>query len=480
MSILVVDIGTSSLRAAIVQPDGSMAHEHRRALPPDTPFPGLIEFDAARMGALAVEVAAAALRDGGPVAAVGIANQRSSTVVWDRATGEPIGPGLGWQDLRTVFDCITLAGEGIKVAPNQSLTKVMWLLSQFDADRSRDLCFGTVDTWIAWVLSRGQLHVTDRSNAPLTGMLATDGPHWSTAVLDQCKIPANMMPRIVDSSGVIGEASALVGSPVIAGLAGDQQASLLGQGCVHKGMAKITFGTGGMLDLCLDETEPSVHARGPHGTFPIVAWSRNGHATWGVEAIMLSAGTNVDWLREDLGLIATAAESHDVAQRCTDTGGVMYVPALFGLGTPSWDYGARGTLLGLSRGSGRAEVVRAVLEGVAQRGADLLDAAEADTGVTVASLRVDGGMSQNPTFIQALADATQRPVEVSPVTEATALGAAFLAGLAVGTWSGLDDLAATWRPAVTVAPSGMLDRARWAEAVDRSRRWIPDLSALDF
>jgi glycerol kinase len=195
---------------------------------------------------------------------------------------------------------------------------------------------------------------------------------------------------------------------------------------------------------------------------------------------MLSAGTAVEWLRDDLGIISTAAESHDVASQCADTGGVVFVPALLGLGTPDWDYGARGTLLGVTRGTGRPEVVRAVLEGVAQRGADLVDAAEADAGLSVPTLRVDGGMSANPTFVQAVANATQRPVEVSPVVEATALGAAYLAGLAIGTWSGWDDVAAAWSPRVVVDPSEPLDRERWKEARRRAAGWYGDLSALDF
>jgi len=195
---------------------------------------------------------------------------------------------------------------------------------------------------------------------------------------------------------------------------------------------------------------------------------------------MLSAGTNVDWLRDDLGIIATSAESHDVAASCDSTDGVVYVPALLGLGTPHWDYGARGTLLGLTRGSGRPQVVRAVLEGIAQRGADLVEAAEADTGLPIRTLRLDGGMSRNPTFVQAVADATGRPVEIAPVADATTMGAGFLAGLATGVWSSLDDVAAAWRPTATVEPAGRLDRATWARAIERSRRWIPDLSTLDF
>jgi glycerol kinase len=212
----------------------------------------------------------------------------------------------------------------------------------------------------------------------------------------------------------------------------------------------------------------------------VVARSRAGELVWGVEAAMLAAGTNVEWLRDDLGLIATAAESHDIASQCTDSEGVAYVPALLGLGAPMWDYGARGTLLGITRGTGRPQIVRAVLEGVAQRGADLVDAAEADGSITIPTLRVDGGMSANPTFVQALADATQRPVEVSPVVEATTLGAAFAAGLAMGTWPDEAAVAATWKPRATVEPARVLDRERWADSLKRAAAWFPELSGIDF
>jgi glycerol kinase len=211
-----------------------------------------------------------------------------------------------------------------------------------------------------------------------------------------------------------------------------------------------------------------------------VAWSREGRTTWGVEAVMLSAGTNVEWLRDDLGLVPDAASTHEIAAACPDSEGVVFVPALLGLGTPQWDYGARGTLLGVTRGSDRAHIVRAVLEGVAHRGTDLVEAAETDGGVEIPSLRIDGGMSANPTFVQALADASGRPVEVSPVLEATTLGAGLLAGMAVGTWAGEDDVAATWSPARVVEPERQLDRARWAEACRRAGAWFPELSALDF
>ena len=478
--MLVVDVGTSSVRASVVRPDATVEHVHQEPCLPASPDQGLVELDAARIASLAVTLAERALADAGHVDAVGIASQRASTIVWDRASGEPVGPGIGWQDLRTVGTCLVLQADGIRLAPNASATKLGYLLDTYDPDRSRDLVFGTVDTWVAWQLSGGALHVTDQTNAGVTGLLDHDGVRWHEPVLQALRIPESVLPRIVDSTGVVGEASVLPGAPPIAGIAGDQQASLVGQGCVRPGMAKITFGTGGMLDVCVGPTRPSFDARGAGGCFPIAAWRKDGETTWGVEAIMLSAGTAVEWLRDDLGVIDTASASHDVAARCDDTGGVVFVPALLGLGTPDWDYGARGTLLGVTRGTGRPELVRAVLEGVAQRGADLVDAAITDGGVDIPALRVDGGMSANPTFVQALADATQRPVEVSPVVEATTLGAAFLAGMAVGTWSGFDDVAAAWSPRAAVEPAGPAQRERWAEARRRAAGWHGDLSALDF
>jgi glycerol kinase len=282
---------------------------------------------------------------------------------------------------------------------------------------------------------------------------------------------------------VCGEATALAGAPPIAGILGDQQGSLVGQNCVVRGRAKITFGTGGMLDLCTDEGTPAGTSRSPHGTYPLPLWSRDGELTWGVEGIMLSAGTNLDWLRDDLGLIATNEESHAVASACQDSDGVVYVPALLGLGTPHWDYGARGSLFGITRGTDRRHVVRAVLEGIAHRGADLIEAAEADTGVDISSVRIDGGMSTNPTFVQAVADAAGRPIEVAPFADSTTIGAAFVAGLGVGVFGEMGDLDELWRPDRVVEPSANdrdAQRDRWHTAVERTLGWIPDLSAIDF
>lgn len=478
--VLVVDAGTSGVRAAVVTGDAEVTHVHYEEVLPSTPMQGFVELDPLALAAAALEVSRAALADVGTVSAVGIANQRATTILWDRATGEPVGPGVGWQDLRTVGTCLQLAGEGIRVAPNTSATKLGFLLDLADPERQGDLCFGTVDAWLAWVLSEGTLHVTDPSNAAVTDLLLPDGSDWGGPVHEALRIPPAVLPTIVDSTGVVGEATALPEAPPIAGIAGDQQASLIGQGATRRGLAKATFGTGGMLDLCLGPERPAFEKRGAEGTFPIVAWRRDGKLTWGVEAAMLAAGTNVEWLRDDLGVISSAAESHLVAAACTDTDGVWYVPAPLGLGAPYWDFGARGTLLGLTRGTSRPQLVRAVLEGVAHRGADLVEAAEADTGLGIASLRVDGGMSANPTFVQALADASQRPVEISPVLEATTLGAAYLAGMAVGLWADFDEVADSWTPAETVAPQRTLDRDQWKRAVERSRGWDENLSAVDF
>lgn len=478
--ILVVDVGTSGVRAAVVEDDASVGHVHHREVLPETPVQGFVQFDAAAMADAALTVARAALDEGGPADAVGIANQRASTIVWDRGTGEPVGPGIGWQDLRTVGMCLALQEQDIRVAPNASATKLAVLLDMADPDRSRDLCFGTVDTWIAWNLSMGSAHITDASNAGVTGLLASDASGWHRPVLDALNIPDRVLPEIVDSTGHLGEARALPGSPPITGMAGDQQASLIGQGCTRIGLAKITFGTGGMLDVCVGDERPGFETRGGAGTFPIVGWRRNGTDTWGVEAVMLSAGTAVEWLRDDLGLISSAAESETVAAGVRSSGELWFVPALLGLGAPYWDFGARGTLLGITRGSTRAEVVRAVLEGVANRGADLVEAAEADAGVEIGHLRVDGGMSANAVFVQALADAAQRPVEVSPVLEATTLGAGFLAGLAVGTWADEEAIAETWEPAKVVEPGRATDRGKWREACERAKGWVPELASLDF
>jgi glycerol kinase len=482
LAILVIDVGTSSVRAGIVRPDAVVEHLHRIVLPPKIPLPGLVEFDPAAMARAALDVAGASLAEASvPVDAVGVTTQRASAIAWDGVTGEPLGPGLGWQDLRTVGTCLELQAEGIRFSPSESATKFAWLMDQVDPAKRKSVKVGTVDSWIVWHLTRGKLHVTDPSNAGVTGLFRSDGSGWEEAHLDRLHLTPDSLPRVVDSSGLPGSADALPGSPSLGALLGDQQASLLGQACTRSGLAKATFGTGGVLDVCLGDQRAPFAARGPSGCFPIIAWQRHGEITWGAEGIMLTAGTAVDWLVEDLGLISSAAESEAVAALCEDTEGVVAVPALLGLGTPQWDFGARGAIFGLTRGSSRAHIVRAVLEGVAHSGADLLEAAERDTGVRLDHLRVDGGMTANSIFVQALADACDRPIQVSPELEATTLGAGFLAGLAVGTWSDIDEVGRTWSPRAVIDPSGKPNyRDRWRQAVERAGGWYPELSAISF
>ena len=406
--------------------------------------------------------------------------------MWDRATGEPIGPALGWQDLRTVGECITAKAEhGLALAPNQSATKLAWLLANVAGAADRDLCFGTVDTWLAWSLTGGararhRPHQR-RRHRPAAAPTASA---WNDArAATRSASRSAILPALVDSTGVIGDGHGA------ARRAADRRARRRPAGVARRpGLRRAGPGQDHVRHR---RDARRLHRDRPRRRRPAAATtapsrSSPGRATatltWGTEAIMLSAGTNVEWLRDDLGLIATSADEPRRRRRgATTTDGVVYVPALLGLGTPQWDYGARGTLLGLTRGTSRAHVVRAVLEGVAHRGADLVEAAEADTGLTIDALRVDGGMSANPTFVQALADATGRPVEVSPVAEATTLGAAFLAGLATGAWDDIDDADRAWTPARVVEP-GRAARPRGAgrRAVERAAGWIPELSALDF
>lgn len=492
-----VDVGTSSVRTALVDPTGEVTGVRQAPLAASTPAPGMVELDAAHLASTVRTLAAATMAEAGPVAGVGIATQRSTTVVWERASGTPVAPAIGWQDLRTVLTCLTLQADGIRLAPNMSATKVAAILDEVDPDRRRggELCFGTLDSWIAWTLAGGAgrpgggLHVTDATNAAVTGLVAPgEGGRWDTwdpRVLEALRIPEAMLPAVVDTVGTVASCGALAGAPPLGALCGDQQASLVGQGCTRPGAAKATFGTGGMLDLCTGDTPPAHAGRGPAGTFPIVAWQQAGRPTWGVEAMMLTAGACVEWLCEDLGILPDAAASADVAAACETPGGVWFVPALLGMGTPVWDFGARGTLLGATRGTGRPELVRAVLEGVAHRGADLLEAAEADGAGTVPTLRVDGGMSANPVFVQALADACGRPVELSPELEATTRGAGILAGLAAGTWESMDAVAEAYHPRSTVPPrlsesDRQALRARWLDARDRATRTIPELSGIEF
>jgi glycerol kinase len=490
ISILVIDVGSSAVRGVVVHGSGAIEARQQIGLPPQRPFPGLVEVDGVALARAVLEVAHGCLAQVGAVSAVGVTNQRGTTILWDAATGEPVGPALSWQDLRTAGTCLELQAEGLRLNPSESATKLAWLLDTYDAERKRDLRFGTLDSWVVWTLTNGGAHVSDLSNAAVSGLLPSEGVlagtagiAWDPSRLERFRVPETCLPKLVPSSGTVAQATALPGEPPICGIAGDQQASLIGQGCLRPGDAKATFGTGAFLDVNIGKAPPPFGAlgkSGEHGCLPVIAWEREGALTWGVEGLMLSAGAALSWLVDDVGLLSDPAESAQVAGRCSDTGDVFFVPALIGLGTPQWDLGARSLFIGMSAGSGRPELVRAVLRGVAQRGADLLEAAEADSGHKVARLRVDGGMSANPVFVQELADACQVPIEVSAELEATSLGAGFLAGLATGLWSSDDDVIATAKPRSVVEPASEDRRARWKEAVSRCERWIPELSALKF
>lgn len=481
ISILVIDVGTTGVRAAAITEEGEVRALHYERFPPTAPSPGLVEFDASKLGELCLALAHRVISEAGPIASVGITSQRASTIAWDARTGRPVAPALGWQDLRTVGQCIEArAQHGLTVAPNQTATKAQWLVQQIDASARSHVRISTVESWIARVLSDGALHVTDHTNAAVTGLYDPRLDGWSPEWCEVFGITPTALPTIVPSCGEIGRATALPGAPLISGLIGDQQGSLVGQGCINPGDAKITFGTGAMLDQFRGVEPPSSTQRSTHGTFPIVAYSTTHNLQWGTEAIMLAAGSNIEWLCDDMQLVDTPEETGRLAAEVADTGGVTYVPALLGLGTPQWDYGARGTLLGVTRGTTRAHIIRAVLEGIAQRGADLVDATEADSGLPISRMRIDGGMSRNGTFVQLFADAIDRPVDVCAMTEATTLGAAFLAGVGAGVWGSLAEATATSSPIRVVEPQASLDRGAWTAALQRAEKWIPALSAPNF
>ncbi len=479
---LAIDVGTTWIRTAIVDTSGRVSNVHSERLSLMTPNPGEVELDAVEIARLAIELATRTLDDAGGADVVGITNQRATTIVFDPVSGTPVGPAIGWQDLRTVMDCLVLQGEGLRLAPNQSATKARWLV-EHSQRLSSELRFATIETWLAWKLSEGALHVTDRSNAGVNGLVALGVDKWDERTLSLLGLDSVMMPTIVDTMGEVGRATALPGAPMISALVGDQSASLFGQSCITSG-AKITFGTGAMLDMVRGSQGPHQMTRFPSGCFPVVARSRNDEIIWGIEGIVLSAGACIEWLRDDLGLINEVDETETLAESVTSTDGVTFVPALSGLGTPQWDFGARGGFFGITRGSTKAHMVRAVLEGIAHRGADLVDAAHAETGLTLYEIRVDGGMSANKFFVQRLADFTGLPVAVSSEREATTKGAGLMALVAVGALT-IDDVERFWKPEASVTPS-LTDEERhrsrdqWADVVLRVERTIPELSAVEF
>ena len=411
-SLLVIDVGTSGLRAAIVRPDATVAHVRHRSTPPATPFPGLVEFDAAAMARHVLELAHEVLAAEGTVGAVGIAAQRASTIVWDRATGVPVAPALGWQDLRTIGECLVAKAEhGLAIAPNQSVTKLAHLLDAHDPGRERDLCFGTVDTWVAWTLSDGELHVTDRTNAAVTGLLLPDASAWNPRVLELFRIPERMLPALVDSTGPIGPATALPGAPLIAGIAGDQQASLIGPGLRPPRPGQDHLRHGRHARRLRRHRRAGVGGPQRPRHVPDRRLGGGGDdVVWGAEAIMLSAGSNVDWLVEDLGPARLGRrERRRRRSRCRRPTASGSCPPSSASAPPSGTT-APGAPSSASPAARPGPTWCAPCsKGSPNAGADLVDAAEADTGLEIPTIRLDGGMGANATFVQAVADATGRP-----------------------------------------------------------------------
>ena len=482
MRALAIDVGTSSVRTALVDEDGTVTSLFQQRLTITTPQPGEVELDADEIGRVVLDLAARTLAHGGGADVVGITNQRATTVLFDPVTGLAVGPTLGWQDLRTVFDCLVLQEKGLRLAPNQSATKLRWLIEHAKRPAST-VRFATIETWIAWLLTRGEAHVTDHSNAAITGLVDVNVATWHEPTLAALAIDPVVLAKIVPTTGAIGGARALSGAPTITALIGDQPASLFGQSCVSRG-AKITFGTGAMLNMPRGSVGPAAMTRYESGCFPIVVRSNATSVTWGLEGIVLSAGAAVDWAVEDLGIVDSAAASDALASSVLSSEGVVFVPALSGLGTPRWDFGARGAFFGLTRGSGRAHLMRAVLDGVAHRGADLVDAALVETGTRLEEVRVDGGMTANQTFLSLLAEATGLAIAVSPEREATTRGAGLLALVGAGHLS-VEDVENLWHPTRVVEPTTSDDerlarRRDWAKAVERAGATIPALSEIRF
>jgi glycerol kinase len=490
--ILALDQGTTSSRAILFNHAGRVVRAANQEFPQVYPRPAWVEHDPEAIWTSQLAVARQVLREAAlpaeRVAAIGLTNQRETTLLWERATGRPLMNAIVWQDRRTAGTCDQLKAEGweprIRAKTGLVLdayfsgTKLMWMLDHLDGARQRaergELLFGTVDTYLIWRLTGGRTHVTDYSNASRTMLFNIHTLAWDDELLDRFGIPKAMLPRVAQSSEVYGRTDpALLGAAIpIAGDAGDQQAATFGQGCFEPGAAKNTYGTG--CFLLMNTGEQPTESRS--GLLTTIGWGVGGKITYCLEGSVFIAGAAVQWLRDSLRLIASAAETEALAASVADTGGVYLVPAFVGLGAPYWDQYARGTIVGLTRGSGRAEIARATLESAAYQTRDVVAAMSADAGIQLTELRVDGGMVANNWLMQFQADVLNVRVERPVVAETTALGAAYLAGLAVGYWSGLDDIQRNWALDRAFTPS--LDEAHrerlyhgWQRAVERARGW---------
>ena len=443
--LLAIDQGTTGTTCLVVDEELVPRGRGYREVPQYFPRPGWVEHDPEELWDSVLGAATDALADAGiestDLSAVGLANQRETTVVWDRRSGRPVHRAIVWQDRRTAERCRELPRDlirdrtGLVPDPYFSATKLEWILSEQDA---AGLAFGTVDAWLLWKLTGGEIHATDVSNASRTLLFNLETLEWDRELLELFGVPESVLPRIVPSSGVVGEADVLGARVPIAGLAGDQQAALFGQACFRPGQAKATYGTGSFV-LVNAGTET---AAAPEGLVRTVAWRLgDSPAVYALEGSVFVTGAALQWLRDGLGILGAPAQSEALARSVESNDGVYFVPALTGLGSPHWEPEARGLIAGLSRGTSRAHIVRAALEAIAYQTRDLLDAMAFELDV----LRADGGGAQNAFLMQFQADIAHLPVEVPSERETTALGAAALAGLATGTWSSLDDLATAWR-----------------------------------
>lgn len=492
--ILSLDQGTTSSRAILFDADGRIVAVAQREFPQIYPQPGWVEHDPETIWNSQLAVAREVLSVRGltpqDIASIGITNQRETTILWDRETGAPVSNAIVWQDRRTAglcdqlkaegFDQVIRAQTGLVTDAYFSGTKLAWLLDNVPGARASaeagKLAFGTVDSFLVWRLTGGRLHITDVSNASRTLLFDIHRRVWSDDILRRLNIPASVLPRVVPSSQLYGETDAdIFGAPIVlAGMAGDQQAATFGQACYSSGMAKNTYGTGCfMLMNTGGEAKSS-----SHNLLTTIGWQIGEQPMqYALEGSVFIAGAAIQWLRDELGLIRDAAESAALAQRIADTGGVYVVPAFVGLGAPYWDQYARGTIVGLTRGSGRAQIVRATLESIAFQTRDVLEAMRADSGLELQALRVDGGAVQNAFLMQFQADVLGVPVQRPGVTETTALGAAYLAGLAAGFWQSQEQISRQWEIEATFEPRMSADQrdalyADWKRAVERARGWV--------
>ncbi len=490
--ILSLDQGTTSSRALLFDHEGAVRSVAQREFTQIFPQPGWVEHDPEEIAtsqiAVALEALAQAHAQPSDVAAIGLTNQRETTIVWDRATGKPICNAIVWQDRRTAAFCQHLKAQGHENLIQQrtgllidayfSASKISWILDHIPnarqlADAGR-LAFGTVDSWLVWKLTGGRMHITDASNASRTMLFNLRAGCWDPDLLNLFGIPASMLPAVQSSSEVYGEVSAVPGlnGIPIAGIAGDQQAALFGQRCTAPGLTKNTYGTGCfMLQSTGDRAVASTHR-----LLTTVAWKIGDATHYALEGSVFVGGAVVQWLRDGLGVVRTSSEIEALANSVPDNGGVYFVPAFVGLGAPHWDSHARGAIFGLTRGSTAGHIARAALESIAYQVADLMDAVQTDTGTPLQELRVDGGASANDTLMQFQADILGVPVARPAMTETTALGAAFLAGLGSGFWRDIQqisDLPQEVRRFESRLPRPQVDvmRQRWDEAISRAKSW---------